>query len=138
MLALILALLVALPGPDFAGLRHAWESSLRTRHLDASVALYAPDSVFVLADGSRHQGRNAIRMLYGGAMRMYLSDLHFHSLASYAAGDLAYDSGHWTETLTLRSSGKIKKSTGSYMTVYRYINDRWLIVEQVWTSPDRD
>jgi ketosteroid isomerase-like protein len=138
MLAIILALLVALPGPDFAGLRHAWESSLHARHLDASVALYAPDGVFVLADGSRYKGRNAICMLYGGAMKMYLSNLHFQSLASYAAGDLAYDSGRWTETLTLRSSGKTKKSTGSYMTVYRYMNGRWLIVEQVWTSPDKD
>jgi uncharacterized protein (TIGR02246 family) len=137
-IALILAAVLEFPAPDFSALRNAWTNTIHARHLDACVALYAPDGVFVLADGTRFKGRKAIRMLYTGAMKTYVSDLHFYSVASHASGDLAYDSGRWNETLMLRATGKIKKSTGSYMTVYRYENGAWLIVEQVWTSPDRD
>ncbi|HEY1728974.1 MAG TPA: nuclear transport factor 2 family protein [Candidatus Baltobacteraceae bacterium] len=138
MTALLLAAMLAFPPPDFAALRDAWENTIHARHLDECVALYAPDGTFVLADGTRFTGRKAIRMLYTGAMKTYVSDLHFHSVASHADGDLAYDSGRWTETLTLRATGKIKKSSGSYMTVYRYEDGSWLIAEQVWTSPDKD
>ncbi len=138
MLAFILAAILAYPAPDFPALRNAWASTIHARHLDACVALYAPDGVFVLADGTRFKGSKAIRMLYTGAMKMYVSDMHFHNVTTHASGDLAYDSGRWNETLTLRATGKIKKSTGSYMTVYRYENGAWLIIEQVWTSPDKD
>jgi uncharacterized protein (TIGR02246 family) len=137
-MALALAAGMAVPSPDFSALRNAWAQTIRAKQLDASVALYAPDGVFVLQNGTRFKGRAAIRSLYIGAMKMYDSNMTFKPLASYTSGDLAYDSGRWSEILTLRASGKIRKTTGSYMTVYRYENGRWLIIEQVWTSPDND
>jgi ketosteroid isomerase-like protein len=121
--------------PDFRALRAAWAQALHAKSVHDSVALYEPKGVFVTPDGQRFSGRTAIRALYTNIVKTYTSDITFQSLSSYVSGDLAYDSGAFTESLTVVATRKFFWSRGSYLTIYRHTPSGWMIAEQVWTGP---
>jgi len=59
--------------------------------------------------------------------------ISFSTLRELAqSGNLAYDSGTYRETLTDRATGKAQKVSGTYLTVYRRMGEKWLIAEQMW------
>jgi ketosteroid isomerase-like protein len=129
-----------LPYPDaskdaFAALRLQWARNLHDKRIDASAAEYAPDAEFINPDGSRVRGTAELRHLFETVTGMFDSNLVFDSKKVELSGDLAYDSGTYLESLTVRATGKAQRSSGSYLTVYRRSKDgTWLIVEQVWTG----
>ncbi|HKF48825.1 MAG TPA: DUF4440 domain-containing protein [Terracidiphilus sp.] len=134
---LAFALLAALLAPPdaFERLRAEWAQDLHQKQIEACVALYSPDAVFVQPDGSRVEGASAIREPFKTVTSTFDSDLAFSSKRVEVSGDLAYDSGSYSETLVTRSNGKQMHSKGSYLTVYRKQNDGTLkIVEQVWNG----
>jgi uncharacterized protein (TIGR02246 family) len=138
LLIAVAALLLA-PADPFAALRTEWAQDLHQKRVDASVALYAPDAVFIQPDGSRVEKAAAIRELFRNITATYDSDLEFSSKRVDLSGDLAYDSGTYTETLVTRATGKAMRSKGSYLTVYRKQPDgSWRIVEQVWAGTLED
>jgi peptidoglycan-N-acetylglucosamine deacetylase len=120
----------------FANLRVEWARNLHDKKIDASVAEFAPDDEFIQPDGTRVQGKEALRKLYEMITATFDSDLIFDSHRVETSGDLAYDSGTFREVLTLRATGKRLFSTGSYLTLYKHDKDsHWLIAQQVWTGP---
>jgi len=124
---------------ELGKIRDEWAREMHAKQLDQVVALYAPDAVFLPPTGNRISGQAAIRALFKGIMEAVTSDLHFHSIVTESSGDLAYDSGDWTETLTPVAGGPGKDFQGNYVIVFRRGSDgHWLIVEHVWTvvSPD--
>jgi ketosteroid isomerase-like protein len=126
------------PEPDpFAALRVQWAKDLHDKHIDDSLARYAPDADFI-SDAGRTHGMAGLRQLFETTTRTMDSDLTFHSERVEISGDLAYDSGTYTETLTTRATGKSQQMKGDYLTIYRRMkaangNAMWLIAEQVWT-----
>lgn len=134
---LVLFLLLALqasPTDPFAALRQEWVRDLRGKQIEASVALYTPDADFI-SDAGRTHGTAAIRDLFKNITAAFDSDLTFTSKHVEVSGDLAYDSGSYTETLLARATGKTQHMSGDYLTVYRRSRGgRWRIVEQVWTG----
>jgi ketosteroid isomerase-like protein len=73
--------------------------------------------------------------MYKNITTMFDSDLTFTSKRVEVSGDLAVDSGTYTESLVARATGKPMHSSGSYLTEYRREKDgNWKIVEQVWTG----
>jgi ketosteroid isomerase-like protein len=136
-LLLILILLPQLAAADqFEKLRQEWARDLHEKRLEASNALYAPDAVFIQPDGARVKGSAAIRRLYEKVTSTFDSSLNFSSERVEISGDLAYDSGTYTETLVMRASHKSILSKGSYLTIYRRSKGRnWKIVEQMWAGP---
>jgi ketosteroid isomerase-like protein len=143
LLLLILALQTSAAAPStadpFVGLRNQWASDLHARHVDDSLAQYADDADFI-SDAGRTHGMAALRELFKTITATYDSDLTFTSERVEVSGDLAYDSGTYTETLLTRATGKSQQMTGSYLTVYRRTsvgtsgNAVWLIKEQMWTG----
>jgi len=126
-------------GDAFATLREQWARNLHDKRIDASVAEYAPDAEFIDPGGNRIVGADALRQLFTTVTQTYDSDLQFQSQRVVTAGEMAYDSGAYHETLLLRSNGKQQLSTGNYLTVYRRGKDgSWLIAEQVWTGSITD
>jgi peptidoglycan-N-acetylglucosamine deacetylase len=125
---------------EFASLRDQWARDLRDKRIDAAVAHYAEDGVFVDPTGGRTRGSEALRRLFETIVKVYDSDLTFYSHRISVYGDLAVDTGTYRETLILRSTGEHQHSSGSYAIVYRRGADQgWLISEQLWTgsvSPD--
>jgi uncharacterized protein (TIGR02246 family) len=119
---------------EMARIRSEWAKDLHDKQLDRLVALYAPDAVFLKPGGQRVTGRPAIRDLCKGVMDAFTSDINMHSLATDHSGDLAYDSGEYTESLVKHSDGTKADIQGNYvMILKRQADGKWLIVQQIWT-----
>ena len=133
-MCILLLALFALPmSPldSFDQLRSEWAQDLHEKRVADSVALYTPDAVFVQRDGSRVEGTTAIRDLYQKVTSTFDSTLSFSSERVDTCGNLAYDSGTYTETLITRATDKSMQMKGSYLTLYRKEKDTsWKIVEQ--------
>jgi uncharacterized protein (TIGR02246 family) len=118
-----------------ARLRAEWVKDLHTKQLEQIAALYTEDAVFMQPTGERVMGRVAIRELCRNIMATVTSDITLHSVVNERSGNLAYQSGDFSETLANVSDGKQLKSSGGYVMIFRrQPNGTWLIAEQVWTS----
>jgi ketosteroid isomerase-like protein len=133
----ILVLLPQLAAADpFEDFRQEWAQDLHEKRIEASIALYAPDAVFIQPDGTRVKGSAAIRSLYETITSTFDSSLKFLSQRVEISRDLAYDSGTFTEKLVTRATGRSTLTKGSYLTIYKRGKDRsWKIVEQMWAGP---
>jgi uncharacterized protein (TIGR02246 family) len=118
-----------------AKIREEWAMDLHTKQLEPLVMLYAPDAVFLQPTGERIVGRDAIRELCRKVMAAMTSDIHFRSAVTEHSGNLAYDSGEYSEALVSVADGSKSDAHGSYLMVFKRQPDgKWLILEQVWTG----
>jgi len=110
-----------------------WAKDWSAKNIDALMALYAEDAVFLPANGIRVTGRSAIRDLFEKAQTVISSDLRVHSKVTEQSGDLAYDSGEYEETAN--SGGVTRSGRGNYLVVFRrHGKNQWRIVEHMWTD----
>jgi ketosteroid isomerase-like protein len=123
---------------DLARLREQWVKDLHDKQLDEIIAHYAPDAAF-LSPAGRFTGPVPIRGLFKNVMDTVTSELSMHSLVTESSGDLAYDSGGYSETLVPVKGGPNQQFQGDYLTVFRRQKDgKWLIIQQVWTFAGND
>jgi ketosteroid isomerase-like protein len=122
---------------EIANARGQWIQELRAKHLDLFLKLYTPDAVFMQPTGERLFGVAALRTLFKKKMSSVTSNPGLKSLDEEDSGDLAFDSGTYTETLTPTSGGEPQEIAGSYLTIYKRqpsgTGNKWLIIEQAWT-----
>jgi len=119
----------------FQKMRAQWAQSLKEKNVQACVAQYAPDAIFIEPDGSGVTGLAALTKLYETVTGTFDSDLVFSSKNVEVSGDGAVDAGTYREVLTTRATGKRLLVWGGYETDYRKQKDgQWLISKQVWTS----
>ncbi len=119
----------------FAPLRKAWAKNLREKNVQACVAQYMQDAVFIQPDGSRVTGSEALHQLYAMITNTFDSNLEFNSKHVDISADAATDTGTYHEVLTTRATGKRQLVWGGYETDYRQGKDgQWLIAKQSWTS----
>ena len=124
---------------DLAKLRAQWAQELHDKQLDKIIALYAPDAAFLAPSGGRFTGQAEIRGLFKTIMDTVTSNITFRSIATESSGDLAFDSGDYSETLVPTKSGPDQHYKGDYLIVFRRQKDgHWLIVQQVWTFAGND
>jgi ketosteroid isomerase-like protein len=124
---------------ELAKLREQFVQQLHDKQLDQIIALYAPDGVFLSPSGGRFTGQAAIRGLFKNVMDTVTSELSLHSLVTENSGDLAYDSGDYSETLVPTKGGPNQHFQGDYLIVFRRQKDgKWLIVQHVWTFAGTD
>jgi uncharacterized protein (TIGR02246 family) len=110
-----------------------WAKQWNAKNVDALVALYDENAVFLPADGSRVTGRAAIRDLFEKALAVNTPDLRVHSKVTEQSAKFAYDSGEYEETIT--SGGGKRSGRGNYLVVLkRDRKQRWRIVEHMWTD----
>lgn len=120
-------------GSDVTHLSQEWAKHWNAKNVDALMALYVEDAVFLPADGSRVTGRAAIRDLFTKALAVNTSDLRVHSKATEQSENFAYDSGEYEENIT--SDGVKRSGKGNYLVIFkRDRNHRWRIVEHMWTD----
>jgi ketosteroid isomerase-like protein len=61
--------------------------------------------------------------------------MQFTPASTSTSGDLAYESGTYTETTSLTSTKTTINISGSYLTLYRRTPEgRWLILQQAFTA----
>jgi len=124
------------PGGDaLSGLRSAWQQTLEQQDLEAAIALFTPDAVFLIPDGSRYDDRAAIRTLYKSVIAIYHAHIRLTSKRQDCSGKLCVDEGTYAETLTENASGKKIEVYGSYvLAARRDPGGAWKISEFVWTG----
>jgi ketosteroid isomerase-like protein len=121
--------------PQVAQLRDQWTMYLQTKQLDALMALYSKNAMFLDSTGNRLIGQPAIRNLCHEVITTFNSNLNLYSIVAEASGDLAYDSGNYQETLTRTSTGATQNVHGTYIMVFKRQPDgTWRILEQIWTE----
>jgi uncharacterized protein (TIGR02246 family) len=111
-----------------------WAKTLQAKQIDQLAALYTPDAVFLKPSGERITGLPAIRDLCKKIMDTFSSEFTFHSLASDVSGNLAYDSGEYTESLVKISDKTKAEVQGNYLMIFKRQPDgNWRIAHQMWT-----
>jgi ketosteroid isomerase-like protein len=119
---------------EIAKRRDVWVALWNSRQINQVVTFYAPDAMFLTASGERTTGLFEIRNLFESMRNLNTSNLRLYSLAFEQSGDLAYDSGSYSETMALPDNPH-HEIRGSYLAVYKLQPDgRWLIVQHVWTA----
>ena len=123
----------------FDQLRQTWVADLEARNLDAALALYATDAAFINPDGTHASTPAELRQLYTFIFGAFAAtDVKLSSRATGQSGNLAFDSGAYSETVTERGSPPAKgihHLSGDYLTLYRRSPEGgWLIIQQVWTE----
>jgi ketosteroid isomerase-like protein len=119
-------------------LSQTWATDWSAKRLDAVVALYAPQPVFLPTIGPRWVGLAVIRKNFAGLLKMYDPHVVLHSIETGRSGKLGYDSGTYNETITPVKGGKSIPSGGAYLFLFqRERSGEWKILEQTWTSFDQ-
>jgi uncharacterized protein (TIGR02246 family) len=125
-------------GPDpLASLRSAWVAALEQQDLEASLALFTPDAIFLSPGGERYDDRAAIRTLYRSVFAAYRSHISLSSKRQDCSDKLCVDEGTYDETMTENATSKKLPIGGSYILVARREPDGWKITEMVWTGGPR-
>ena len=120
---------------QIASLRQEWVQDLHGKQLDPAMSLYTQDAVFYSPGGPPVNGLSAIRALFSTVMKTYDSDVQLNSTGLAVSGDLAYDSGDYDETLTLRTTRTKSVLHGSYLMVLQRGKDQhWRIRQHMWTQ----
>ncbi|HXC54594.1 MAG TPA: DUF4440 domain-containing protein [Rhizomicrobium sp.] len=135
--AILALLLLSAPAAasDPAALSTRWAADWSAKRLDAVMALYAPQPLFLPTIGPRWEGAAAIRSNCTGLLATYDPHIALRSLKSATSGDLAYDSGVYDETLRPVKGGKAIAAKGAYLFLFqRQGGGAWKILEQTFTS----
>src|ERR1700688_3833372 len=100
-------------------LSETWAADWSAKKLDAVIALYEPEPVFLPTIGPRWVGLAAIRKNFAGLLENYDPHVVLHSLETGSAGRLGYDSGTYEETITPVKGGKPIPSRGAYLFLFQ-------------------
>jgi uncharacterized protein (TIGR02246 family) len=128
---------------QISDLRTSWQTDWNAKQLEKVVNLYAPDAAFLPADGSRATGQNEIR---ASLEKQLGSKVLATSITLNCSGDLAYDSGTYTQDWTGGISGGMtisggtsiskmgKHVEGNYLVALKRGSGKWLIVQRASTA----
>ncbi|HTQ14064.1 MAG TPA: DUF4440 domain-containing protein [Rhizomicrobium sp.] len=130
-LAFLAAPALAAPVEDVS---QQWAGYWNAKNVKAIMTLYAPDPVFLPAEGFRWTGAASIRRHFAAGLKLYDPRLTLASTRSAASGNLAYDSGTYEEVLSPARGGKSANTRGSYLFVFQHTRHGWKILEQSWTQ----
>jgi uncharacterized protein (TIGR02246 family) len=123
---------------DPAGLGMEWAAAWTTRKLDKLMALYAPDAEFLTTSGERWSGAEVIAKNFAAGLAAYTGDITLHSTRHATAGDLAYESGTFEQTVAAAKGGKSLPVRGNYLFVFARAKDgAWKIQQQSFTEFDK-
>ncbi|HET9399762.1 MAG TPA: DUF4440 domain-containing protein [Candidatus Acidoferrales bacterium] len=125
----------AQPGSsEIAAISELWAREWSARHPDTVLAMYADDAVFYAPDRGRVAGRAAINDLFQQMQSAVVPSITLHSTHAQISGTMAYDSGNYEETLTMKADSTKRNFHGTYLMVFRREAGKWLIVEHMWND----
>ncbi len=120
-------------GPvPFALLRQSWMEDFEAGRLLASIGHYAPDANLLRLNSFHAEGLPAIRQTFSAIFERFDCSVKLTSRVTSESGDLAYDSGSFTESLVDHTTHQALASRGEYLTIYRHFGLQWLIVQQAF------
>jgi uncharacterized protein (TIGR02246 family) len=120
------AVIIRQMGNDWA--KH-WNAGI----LDKVVAAYAPDAVYLPPHHEAIHGREAIREYLRGPLSHGTSNLVFDVTYIKQDGKVAWDVGTYRMNLPL-NDGTQKEDRGKYLTVWKWVDAKWRIAADAWSS----
>jgi len=115
-------------------LRANWSTYLQSKQLEKAVAQYTDDAIFLSPDGHNFHGKKDITGLYKQVMKMYNISLTFRSNGIIVSGNMAYDSGDYSETMQDNSTHKSVDIKGSFLMTLLKQGGLWKISRMMWTE----
>jgi uncharacterized protein (TIGR02246 family) len=119
---------------EISAIATLWAREWTARHPETVLSLYADDAVFHAPDQGTIAGRAAIKGLFLQMQSTVIPSLAMHSTRSQIAGNLAYDSGDFQETVTMKADNSTQRHHGTYLMVLRREAGKWLIIEHMWSD----
>jgi len=110
-----------------------WARHWNERDLASVVAAYAPDAVYLPPHHEAVHGRDAIREYLQGPLAHGVTGLAFDVTYIKQHGDVAWDVGTYRMNVP-QSDGTQKEDHGKYLTVWRRLGGKWMIVADAWSS----
>ena len=101
--------------------------------LDKVVAAFAPDAVYLPPHHEAIHGRDAIREYLRGPLSHGVIDLAFDVTYIKQDGNVAWDVGTYRVNVPLNDGTK-KEDHGKYLTVWKCVDEKWLIAADAWSS----
>lgn len=117
---------------ELGAVRGAWLNAFNAKQLDAVLATYSLDAVFLPITGDRVISSAAIKNLYERIWKRFTPRIELTSHIVERSADLGYESGEYVENITAGEASL--NIAGNYVFVYRREPDGWKIVEQIWTE----
>ncbi len=120
---------------DLARVSMDWARDWQAKNLEAVLALYTEDAVFINADGSRVAGKPALRSFFANVLKQYSAQPSLRSVGNAGSGSLGYDWGDYSEIVVpMAHPGGAIRTRGTYLVILKKDAGRWLIAEQMWTG----
>ena len=108
-----------------------WIQAVRVHDLKRLIMPYAPDAVYLKADGSTVSGQNAIRTMLAADHRKVIDSGIDSQGRTAATPDDVYEWGT-AYTVVEISPGKTKRGEGRYISIWhRYPGNHWLLMRNV-------
>jgi ketosteroid isomerase-like protein len=113
-----------------------WSAAAGTKDLDKTVSYYADDAVVMPPNASAATTKKSIRSAWKEMLTTPGAAISWKAtkVKVAKAGDLAYVSGTYEETMT-DASGKSVKDHGKYVEIFKkQAGGTWKVVADIWNS----
>ena len=110
-----------------------WARHWNAGELDAVVAAYAEDAVYLPPHHQAVHGRDAIREYLTAPLSHGVSDLAFEVTYIKQQGPVAWDVGTYRMTVP-QADGAKKEDHGKYLSVWKRVGKNWLLAADAWSS----
>jgi uncharacterized protein (TIGR02246 family) len=102
-------------------------------HPDSLAALFAEDGRMMAPNAPAAVGRAAITAALA-TMAGTKPSLALTTVSVEASGPLAVETGTWTFSLMTPGAKEPIKDNGKYVTSWRKVGDKWMLVNNIWNS----
>ena len=110
-----------------------WAQNWNAGQLEGIVDAYAEDAVYLPPHHEAVHGRDAIREYLKAPLSHGVSDLAFDVTYIKQQGQIAWDVGTYRMSVP-QSSGTKREDHGKYLSVWKRIGKKWLLVADAWSS----
>jgi uncharacterized protein (TIGR02246 family) len=137
----LLAMALACPAsaqqapPEVAKVREAYIAGTHAGDAKAVAALYTEDGTELPPNEMMMKGRTAVEKYYTGFFTANAVKLSLSAIETTATGDIAYDVGTYSQTITPKQAGgKPMTDRGKYVVILRRAAGQWRVKYAIYNS----
>lgn len=108
-------------------------AAYRAKDVEAAVALYSPDTVFMPPNVPLVRGKDAIRSYFTKRFAQGTIDLRLEPQDVGGSGPIAFQSGTYSLSIEREGTPPVR-DRGKYLFVSKLINGKWLFEQAIWSS----
>lgn len=108
-------------------------AAFTAKDVEAAVALFSPDAVFMPPNVPLLRGKDAIRTYFTKRFANGATNLRLEPQDVGGSGPIAFQSGTYSLTIE-RAGGAPARDRGKYLFVSKLLNGKWLFEQTIWSS----